>query len=100
MAEADEACRLAGGRLPTVTEFRQLSAYLGYGTKRGYSPYVDDGKTEILKGISDHIFWSSSKDKFFPGFTYSFFGKIGQPDFASPNFVLASALCVSGSTGH
>ncbi len=50
-----------GTRLPRVEEFNRLSKYLGLNSAKGYSPYMADGKTEILPGLSTHMFWSSTE---------------------------------------
>ena len=57
---AEKYCKSIGAWLPTREEFEQLAKYLGQGTANGYDPYLTDGKTEILPGLVNHIFWSAS----------------------------------------
>ena len=59
---AEEYCKAAGARLPTRAEFEKLRVYLGYASALGYSPYLADGKTDVLPGLSSYWFWSSSVD--------------------------------------
>lgn len=59
-AVANQYCTDLGGRLPKLEEFEQLDKYLGYGTPQGYSPLTADGSIEVLPGISEHWFWSST----------------------------------------
>lgn len=80
--DADEYCKDGGTRLPTKEEFQQLAKYLGEGTAQGYSPFLSDGKTEILPGLSGEQFWSSS---LYPGnsdYAFAFKGGNGYVGFA------------------
>ncbi len=60
--DALKYCRARRARLPTKEEFEQLAKYLGEGTAQRYSPFLADGKTDLLPGLSNHSFWSSSID--------------------------------------
>lgn len=63
---AERYCKEGGARLPTKEELEQLAKYLGKGTVQGYSPYLADGKTEFLPGLSSYSIWSSSSiDSYF-----------------------------------
>ena len=60
-------CQAGGARLPTIEEFLQLANYLGRGTSQGYSPFLSDGKTDFLPGLSETWFWTNSPDGDTPG---------------------------------
>jgi hypothetical protein len=63
-AAAEEYCKNAGGRLPTAVEFQRLrSEYLGYdayATETHYNPFLADGKTDVLPGLSRSFFWGKA----------------------------------------
>lgn len=71
--EAELYCKAGNARLPTEMEFKWLKRYLGkrkgeyeeiYHEPDEYSPYLEDGRTEVFKGFSDKKseFWSSTSD--------------------------------------
>jgi hypothetical protein len=55
---ARDICSRAGARLPTKEEFEQLAKFLGQVTAQGYSPYLADGITDFLPGLSKNFFWA------------------------------------------
>lgn len=97
---ADKYCKDVGARLPTKEEFEQLAKYLGNGTAQGYSPYLADGKTDFLPGLtsySNYTFWSSSVYPTHGLFAFVFHGYTG--DASSHyyrDFSYKSVRCVAG----
>ncbi|MBK9322105.1 MAG: hypothetical protein IPM97_03960 [Bdellovibrionaceae bacterium] len=63
--------------------FVRFSNYLGMGTAQGYSPYLVDGKTDFLPGLTTDV---RARFGFFSSSLYGdarvqvFFGKIGSDD--------------------
>jgi hypothetical protein len=64
---AKDYCKFGGASLPTKEQFERLKAHLGYGTANDYSPYMNDGQTEILPRLTNTQWTSSVNNK--PGFT-------------------------------
>ncbi len=58
--DGKELCESIGARLPTREEFQSLAVYLGRDSSQGFSPFLADGKTEVLPGTVRKWFWSSS----------------------------------------
>lgn len=52
-------CSARMARLPTLAEFKRLFAYLGWGTDKGYKPYLADGRAPFFRGMEDE-FWTST----------------------------------------
>ncbi len=75
--DADKFCKDGGTRLPAKEELEQLADYLGRGTVQEYSPYLADGKTDFLPGLSNHWFWSSSVLPKYSDWAYLFSGEYG-----------------------
>jgi len=95
--DAEKYCKARGTRLPTREEFEQLAKYLGKGTANGYSPYLADGKTDILPGLSGHYqFWSSSFGSADPGYAFFFDGHYGYTHVINSYFYDRSVRCVAG----
>ncbi len=78
--EAQDYCASLGARLPTKEEFRQLSMDLGFKHTQGYSPYMQDGKTEVIPNLVGHWYWSSSIFPFNSDNAYGFSGEEGYND--------------------
>lgn len=93
--DADKYCEDGGARLPTKEEFEQLAKYLGKGTAQGYSPYLADGKTDFLPGLSNYWFWSSSAYPYDSNDAHDFYGNYGDVAFAYRVHSRA-ARCVAG----
>jgi hypothetical protein len=95
--DADKYCKDGGARLPTKEEFEQLAKYLGIGTARGYSPYLADGKTDFLPGLSGYAFWSSSVLPSYSNHAYGYDGSNGGVyyDYRYNSFS-GAVLCVAG----
>lgn len=95
--DADKYCKDGGARLPTREEFEQLAKYLGKGTARGYSPYLADGKTDLLPGLSNHWFWSSSVYPNLSDYAFYFYGYSGGVYYANRSYYPYDAVrCVAG----
>jgi hypothetical protein len=58
--KAEDYCRSLHARLPSREEFVQLIKFLGDGSASGYSPYQSDEQPQVLPGIGDGWFWSST----------------------------------------
>lgn len=93
--DADKYCKDGGARLPTKEEFEQLAKYLGKGTANGYNPYLADGKTDLLPGLSGHWFWSSSVSPNGTDNAFSFNGYNGLVYYGSRSSSYA-VRCVAG----
>ncbi len=91
--DADKYCKAVGARLPTKSEFEQLAKYLGYRTSGGYNPYLADGRSDVLPGLSQYVFWSSSEGNNSP---VQFEGQDGS-DRGARLEELASVRCVQNS---
>lgn len=57
---ASEFCKARNARVPTIQEFEQLSAYLGKESAEGYNPYLNDGATDFLPGLTKGGQWTSA----------------------------------------
>ncbi len=75
--DVDTYCKANGARLPTEKEFELLAAYLGKYSEQGYSPFLADGKTDLLPGLSSYWFWSSSLNQNGPDIALLFNGSDG-----------------------
>jgi hypothetical protein len=94
--DAEKYCNAINTRLPTREEFEQLAKYLGKGTANGYSPYLADGKTEILPGLSSHRFWSSSVNPYWHDDAFYFIGTYGYFFWGTRYLGRESVRCVGG----
>lgn len=96
--DAEKYCIVGGARLPTKEEFDQLAKYLGKGTAQGYSPYLADGKTDFLPGLSQYTFWSSSlyPDPKETDFVFFFNGNDGSLSNAGYRWRNKGVRCVFG----
>lgn len=88
-------CQYRNARLPTKEELNQLAKFLGDGSKKGFSPFLADGKTEVLPGLSKNLVWSSTTDWLNRSFSQSLRGWDGAV-FPSRGNWAEGVLCVSG----
>ncbi|MCE3009185.1 MAG: hypothetical protein LW875_01065 [Proteobacteria bacterium] len=94
---AEDYCQAAGVRLPESEEFERLAEYLGQGTSLGYSPFLADGKTDFLSGLSDNFFWSGTASGFDVFVNrYVFYGADGGIRIGHRFQHLLAVRCVSG----
>ena len=93
---AESDCISKHLRLPTQQEYSRLSDYLGYGSRSGYSPYLADGKTDFLPGLSTLSFWTSTDNPRFPLNYYIYYGKRGTSGLDQWGSGRNGFRCVSG----
>ncbi len=92
--DAEKYCRSIGAQLPTGEEFEQLAMYLGQGAGFDSSPYLADGKTEILPGLANHDFWSTSDHSYYRYSSWLFYGFGGSVDSYSHGNAAFAVRCV------
>jgi len=74
-----------------------LAKYLGNGTAQGYSPFLADGKTDLLPGLSNHWSWSSSVVPDDSDYAFVFYGYDGDVYYGDRDVYYNSAVrCVAG----
>lgn len=59
-ADAAKFCEARNARLPSLADFKRLARLLGSATENGYSVSTYDGRNDVLPGLSDGVFWSST----------------------------------------
>jgi hypothetical protein len=79
--QATEYCQSIGAQLPSREDFTRLREYMGAqsGTYRGYTP-------QILPGLADNWYWSSSVHPDYSYYAYDFSGNYGDVGFDYRSF--------------